>query len=377
MTGPGQPFDLRCQRSTGISGRYSGSSVSSTNLRSVRLELRLDVDTRYSADSPVMNKVSGDHFTRTSRPFSPGAGAEVYSHSWIVDDPAVTFERCNATITGDVRFFSGSRPATTVRIVVDWQSGTTTAAATFSGGVSETYPVLVFVSDAFRTLELEMDYCESAHVDPLTPTYGTHQHTTRPPDITDRPLTIAAAYREAGVDVTDSGGTSVVDDSAAGFATLERRRAARRDGDGVQPLPSAWPNWRMWGLLAGRFDSAASAGSCSTPGRQRRRGRPPERQGFAVFRNHPWFTNLVPAPRPTRPQVEAMRQVPLHVGARGRARLELAPLVEQGQAERAVLDELRLALRRRNGANIVLGGLPDAVRRRGAASTSATATAAR
>ena len=71
MTGPGQPFDFRCRRSTGISGRYSGSSVSSTNLRSVRLELRLDVDTRYSADSPVMNKVSGDHFTRTFRPFPP------------------------------------------------------------------------------------------------------------------------------------------------------------------------------------------------------------------------------------------------------------------------------------------------------------------
>lgn len=248
MTGPGQPFDLRCQRSTGISGRYSGSSVSSTSLRSVRLELRLDVDTRYSADSPVMNKVSGDHFTRTSRPFPPDAGAEVYSHSWIVDDPAVTFERCNATITGDVRFFSGARPATTVRIVVDWQSGTTTAAATFSGGVSETYPVLVFVSDAFRTLELEMDYCESAHVDPLTPTYGTHQHTTRPPDITDRPLTIAAAYREAGVDVTDSGGTSVVDDSAAGFATWSVAELHDAMETAFSRYTSTWPNWRMWGL---------------------------------------------------------------------------------------------------------------------------------
>lgn len=308
MTGPGQPFDLRCLRSTGISGRYSGSSVSSTNLRSVRLELRLDVDTRYSADSPVMNKVSGDHFTRTSRPFPPGAGAEVYSHSWIVDDPAVTFERCNATITGDVHFFSGSRPATTVRIVVDWQSGTTTAAATFSGGVSETYPVLVFVSDAFRTLELEMDYCESAHVDPLTPTYGTHQHTTRPPDITDRPLTIAAAYREAGVDITDSGGTSVVDDSAAGFATWSVAELHDAMETAFSRYTSTWPNWRMWGLQVGRFDSAGTGGIMfDAPAASGGAGDRPDRQGFAVARSHPWFTDLVPTPT-TQAQFEAMRK---------------------------------------------------------------------
>ena len=79
MTGPDQPFDLRCKRSTGISGRYSGSSVSATSTRSARLELRLDVDRRSSADSPVMNKVSGDRFTRTLRPFPPGFGAEVCS----------------------------------------------------------------------------------------------------------------------------------------------------------------------------------------------------------------------------------------------------------------------------------------------------------
>ena len=59
-----------------------------------------------------MNKVSGDHFTRTFRPFPPGSGAEVYGHSWIVDEPAVTWAPCSATITGDVRFFTGSRPAT-------------------------------------------------------------------------------------------------------------------------------------------------------------------------------------------------------------------------------------------------------------------------
>src|SRR5215813_8279823 len=111
---PWPPVDWRCLRWTGISGRYSGTANPSTILLSERLELRLDVDTRYSATSPVMNKVSGDHFTRTFRPNPPGFGPEVYSYSWIVDTPVVTWARCSATITGNVRFFSGSRPPTTV-----------------------------------------------------------------------------------------------------------------------------------------------------------------------------------------------------------------------------------------------------------------------
>ncbi len=331
MTGPNPPFDLRCLRSTGISGRYTGSSVSATSLRSTRLELRLDVDSRYSGDSPVMDKVSGDHFTRTIRPFPPGAGAEVYSHSWIVDQPEVTFERCSATITGDVRFFSGARPATTVRIVVGWRGGPTTAAVTFSGGVNETYPALVFVSDAFRTLELEMDYCESAHVDPLAPTYGTHQHANRPPDISDRTLTIAAAYREAGVEVTDSGGTSVVDDSAPGFATWSVAELHDAMETAFSRYTSTWPNWRMWGLQVGAFDSAGTGGIMfDAPAASGGAGDRPDRQGFAVARGHSWFTDLVSADHAGA--VRGHAQVPLCVGARGRARLEPAPLVEQGQA---------------------------------------------
>jgi hypothetical protein len=302
------PNEFSCPRSTGISGRYSGSSISATSLRSTRLELRLDVDSRYSPDSPVLNKVSGDHFTRTFRPFPPGPGAEVYSHSWIVDSPTVTWAGCSATITGDVRFYSGTRPATTVAIVVDWRAGTTTATATFSGGVAETYPGMVFTSDAFRSLELEMDYCASAHVDPLAPSYGTHQHDTRPPDIPDRTLTIAAAYREAGVAVTDSGGTSVVDDSAPGFATWNVAELHDAMETAFSRYGSTWPNWRMWGMQVGRFDSVTLGGIMfDAPAANQGAGERPDRQGFAVARGHSWFADLVAAPS-TQAEFEAMRK---------------------------------------------------------------------
>ena len=46
---------------------------------------------------------------------------------------------------------------------------------------------MTFVSDSFRTLELEMDYCSSANVAPLAPSYGTLQHSNRPADIPPGP----------------------------------------------------------------------------------------------------------------------------------------------------------------------------------------------
>lgn len=309
-TGPiDRPFDLRCVRLAGISGRYSGTSAGSTILRRERLELRIDVDTRYSPDSPVMDKISGDHFTQTFRPSPPDLRPEVYSHSWIVDDPTVAWGRCSATITGAVRYFSGTRPATTVRIVVRWgQGGPTTATVTFSGGVNKTFTDAAFVSDSFRVLELEVDVCASVNVAPFAPSYGTHDHTNHPPDISDRTLTIASAYREAGVDVTAGAGAGVVDDSAPGFQTWNVAELHDAMETAFSRYSAGWPNWRMWGLQVGRFDSATLGGIMfDAPAANGGAGDRPDRQGFAVARSHSWFTELVPNPS-TQAQYAALRQ---------------------------------------------------------------------
>lgn len=304
-----RPFDFRCRRFTGISGTYSGTSAGPTILRRERLALRIDVDTRYSPDSPVLDKVSGDHFTQAFQPFPPGSRSEVYSHSWIVDDPVVTWARCSATITGAVRYFSGTRPATTVRIVVRWgQGGPTTATVTLSGGVNQTFTDATFVSDSFRVLELEVDYCASVNVAPFAPSYGTHQHTNHPPDIRDRTLTVASVYREAGVHVTAGPGTSVVDDSAPGFLTWNVAELHDAMETAFSRYTSTWPNWRMWGLQVGRFDSATLGGIMfDAPAANGGAGDRPDRQGFAAARQHSWFTDLVPNPS-TQAQHEAMRK---------------------------------------------------------------------
>ncbi len=60
----------------------------------------------------------------------------------------------------------------------------------------------------------------------------------------------------------------------------------------------------MWGLLAGRFTSSGTGGIMfDYSGAQE----PPQRQGFAVFRDHSWFNNLVVNPS-SQTEHEAMRK---------------------------------------------------------------------
>jgi len=74
-------------------------------------------------------------------------------------------------------------------------------------------------------------------------------------------------------------------------------------------INGAWPNWQVWGLLAGQFDDPGTIGIMFDAGAvYGGAGEPPDRQGFALFRNHPVFNDLpangVPA---NDAEAEAMR----------------------------------------------------------------------
>ncbi len=72
--------------------------------------------------------------------------------------------------------------------------------------------------------------------------------------------------------------------------------------------PGAWPSWKLWGLQAGTFESPSVGGimfdAASGIGGA---GKAPERQGFAVFRKHSWFTHLAAGTPVTQQQAWAMR----------------------------------------------------------------------
>jgi hypothetical protein len=164
-------------------------------------------------------------------------------------------------------------------------------------------------SDAFRAMDLELDVCKSVNRAPLLPLYDTGLHPDRPADLPRRVLTIEAAYREAGVLVNISSDHKEIDDSlraGEGWTDAELHHAMETY---FSQYSGGWPKWKLWGLLAGTyekpavggimFDAAAAFGGANEP---------PERQGFAVFRNHSWFEDLVEGTPTTSAQAKAMRQ---------------------------------------------------------------------
>lgn len=324
------PIDFdwwRCLRIGGISGRYDGTN-GKTGSAARALDLRIDVDRRY-ANSPVMNKVSGDFYKIQSifvpAPLpapgppvpapAPAPGPigpilprtwRVYQESWIVDNPKLTWSRCKAVITGAVRFWKGIHLYTTVEIVVTWALGSPTVASVkFSVlNYTETFNC-TRTSDCFRSMNMEIDVCSSVNAEPILPAYNTSWLADRPADTPTRDLTLEGAYRETGVCVTIRPERSIVDDSAVGTWSVGELHDAMESY--YSQIGATWPRWDMWGMLAGSFTSSGVAGimfdAAAAYGGS---GEPPERQGYAVFRNHSWFTSLVAAPS-TNAQKTAMR----------------------------------------------------------------------
>lgn len=307
---PAPASDLwSCRQPSTVSGRYEGFQGNPGPIGSA-LDLRLDIDARNGVESPVMNKVSGDLYsTRFVKVAGVNQLVKTYVESWIVDTPLVTFTDTDVHIVGTVRYWKGTHPATTVDIVVSWSSGAVTGAvATLtSGGILGQPYACSYRSEAFRDMNLELDYCSSVDIEPKVPVYNSHAHTNRPPDLPHRTITIESSYRDAGIAVTIDPVHTVIDDTAPGFASWNVGELHDAMETSFGKYNSGWPAWNMWGIQAGIFDSAGVGGimfdaAAGFGGA----GRGPDRQGFAVFRNHSWFTNLVSNPV-TQDQAWAMR----------------------------------------------------------------------
>ena len=308
---PAPPDWWRCLRIGPVSGRYRGNMTAPTSGRSL-LELRVDIDVR-SANSPVMDRISGDlyHVFTINLPGWPSFRWTVYRESWIVDSPTVRWSRCSVEITGTVRYWKGVHTATQIRVVIPWSSFTPAgpASVTFSeaGGSSSSYSC-PRQSDCFRDLDLEVDVCDSVNTAPLLPSYDTHGHNTRPTDLPQRVLTIEGSYREAGVCVIVGPTHTVIDDSDPAFSSWSPAELHDALETHYSTYAGGWPRWAMWGLMAGTFDNPSVGGimfdAAAAFGGA---GEAPERQGFAVFRDHSWFNNLVSGTPANQNQAWAMR----------------------------------------------------------------------
>ena len=166
-----------------VSGRYEGEMSAPTAGLDL-LDLRIDVDRRY-ANSPIMNRVSGDFFqlNKITIPGSPPLVSRVYRESWIVSAPEVTRQADQVTITGSVEFWKGIHPPTTLQIVIknpDTGVGQIADVSFTSAGGQPTLYNCPRKSDAFRDLDLEIDVCASVNNAPVLPEIFTTDHPVRP-----------------------------------------------------------------------------------------------------------------------------------------------------------------------------------------------------
>ena len=302
----------RCLRRGPVSGRYRGEMTAPNNGR-YELVLRVDIDPRH-ANSPVMDRISGDVFQKYRFKWR-GRIREwtVYRESWIVDDPSVNWEKCYVDIKGSVRYWKGSHPSTRIGIRIPWTTFRPAGPASVkfweTGNQTSDQYTCQRESSAFRDLTVEVDVCDSVDSAPVLPEYDTHAHNTRPPGLPQRTLTLEETYEEAGVDITVNPHHTVIDDSASQFNTWSVAELHDAMETHFSQYGGGWPKWHMWGVLAGDYDNSAVAGIMfDARAAYGGAGEPPERQGFAVFRNHSWFDDLPSGTPSNQAEAEAMRQ---------------------------------------------------------------------
>ena len=300
----------RCLRLGQVSGNFYGP-INSPTTGNWELDLRVDIDTR-NVNAPVTNKISGDLYQVYN--FSWGGRTynwRIYRTSWIVNNPNVSWSRCSAEVSGRVTYLEGSYPTTDIEMRIPWSySKIGPADVTFqpSTGTDSRYSCAK-KSNSFRKLTLEVDICDSVNSGTILPTYNTHAHNTRPTDIPERDLSIENAYSEAGVDLNISASHTIIDDSASTFNTWSD--AELHDAmENHHSTYAEYPRWQMWGVMAGAYTSSSVAGIMFDYGTAYGGpGRSPERQGFAVFRNHSWFNNLPNGAPTSQTQAAALRQL--------------------------------------------------------------------
>ncbi len=298
---------------TPISGRYDGEMMQPQQGQ-FALDLRIDIDSAVSY-SPIMNRVSGDFYqvSQTTLTGQPTRVSKTYIESWIVDVPQVTSSSDHVDIEGSVRFWTGTHAATTVTIRITWDDAqhtrTGTVTLTETGGNQRIFTCRRS-SECFRSLTLETAVCSSVNAEPLRPNYDTRWHDNRPAEVPQRLLDIESAYRESGVDLSFSPNVSVIDDSAPQFKSWTVAELHDAMETHFSLSGGAWPNWALWGFMVGSYTEPTVGGVMfdAAAADEQRNAAEPERRGFAVFRNHSWFNNLVAGVPQNQDQAAAMRQ---------------------------------------------------------------------
>ncbi len=293
----------------GVSGTYEGNSISPDT--DERIVLRVDVDAR-SPHSPVLHRLSADIF-RVHR-WSWGGRSftwSTYQRSWIVDSVTLGWDGSTRVASGTIRNWSGGISMHSVEVRIPVQNRRVGSPVEVRVRNRRTKQIArtfhcTRTSRAFRNVRLEVAVCDSVNNEPILPTCNTHAPSDRPTELAERNMTLASAFDEAGVHLDIPDAFTVIDDSAPQFTTWSNAELhdAMETHFSRYAVGGAWPKWDLWGILCGRHDRAGLAGIMFDWSAT---GQPPERQGFALFRNHWWFNNVPSGEPTTQTQARALR----------------------------------------------------------------------
>lgn len=275
----------------------------------VALELRAAL-TRATTSSGLYRWTSADGGTHGDQPPAPPQGAEdqpggptpaptfnVEELRLDVDGPypqrtaSGTFRRLGGVAhwvaslrrastrrwSGSIWFKDGTTawiPYTAVSIAVVGSAAPESATIRFSGGGASLTRTLPFVSRAFRAVDFEYDFASDTQA--LT-SIQTHAHPNRPATLPNEHLSIAAVYRRAGFDVTESAGGAV----PKALAGANGQWSDNEMHDAMQAFWSHFanaPQWAMWVLFASLHETGTSLGGVMFDDIG-----PNHRQGTAIF----------------------------------------------------------------------------------------------
>lgn len=218
-----------------VSGRYRG------RLGSFELELRVDVD-RFRPQK----RVSGDFFQTVG-------ATKTYFGSFVVNAPVITVAANLVTIEGIGQFtFAAGAPKLRVTIprviLLNPPAPATVRFFTLANTPGATY-LCGFESPFFRTLQIETDRVS----DVTSAVFASYNTGALPSPQPHRTLSVATAFREAGIDVQISPNANVINISGAGngfWSNAELHASMVQHFSLFQDVPQ----FRVWEVVAQNHD---------------------------------------------------------------------------------------------------------------------------
>ena len=218
-----------------VSGRYRGK------LGSFELELRVDVDRVHP-----LKRVSGDFFQIVG-------ATKTYFGSLVVHTPAITVTPSLVTIEGIGQYtYATGAPKIRVTIprviLLNPPAPATVQFFTLANAPGATY-LCNFESPFFRTLTIETDRVS----DVTSAVFSAYNTAALPSPLPHRTLSVATAFREAGIDVQISSNANVINISAAGngvWSNAELHASMVSHFSLFQDIPQ----FRVWEVVAQNHD---------------------------------------------------------------------------------------------------------------------------